>query len=120
MRVCLNAPVLTVRRTGVFARLQSLLSKLSSHVTDHLLLSSHAGAGDEAYRLGPDAYSAVLTESQIHHLHKFVRRSQISIIHYSYRPTQNHFAEFLKKLQSNLASMGVLGGCNLNEYSKLS
>ncbi|XDV47827.1 hypothetical protein PO909_017381 [Leuciscus waleckii] len=26
---------------------------------DHLLLSSHAGAGDEAYRSGPDAYSVV-------------------------------------------------------------
>lgn len=101
--VCLNMPVLTVRRTGVFGRLRSPLSKPSSHVTDHLLLSSHAGAGDEAYRSGPDAYSAVLTESQIHHLHNLVR-SQISVIAY----TQNNLAEFLKKLQelqSNLASI---------------
>ncbi len=66
--VWMCASVLTARRTGVFGRLQSLLSKPSSHVTDHLLLSSHAGAGDEVYRSGPDAYSAVLTERQIHHL----------------------------------------------------
>ncbi len=63
-----RASVLTGEENRVFGRLQSLLSNPPLQVTDHLLLSSHAGAGDEVYRSGPDAYSAVLTESQIHHL----------------------------------------------------